>query len=552
MSYIPVATDPDEPTDSEKATTAALEFRTLKAYIQSVILAAIAAKLPLTGGTLTGPLGIGAASGGARIEIHTGTGAFNAVNARFNAANAPLGFGVANSNGFAYLASNTKQISGTDAQTYDITNFATRVRMDGGQFIFERAISGTAGSAITWIEAARIDTAGKLGIGVNAPAYRLDVDNGGTNGAKLFKFGGAGLISLYGYADSAGSGITNSDPRTSGALYYLAGTVAQIFAVGGLSLNGSAVTSVGGNISVFDIQGLANARGGAINLKTLDNSQSCYYYLADGTAVLGTRSNHPLVLTTGDTGRVTLDTSGNFTPVLNNVYSSGASGLRWSTVYGVAGNYSGTVTAANFVGSGAGLTGIAVSISGADVIAALGYTPYNSANPTGYITTAGNAATAAALQTPRTINGVSFDGTAAITVPAAAGTLTGATLAAGITASSLTSVGDLVATSTIAGAVIGTRDLPPASVTTGAFIAADAGKCVFASGPVTVPNTIMSAGNVVILQDETGSAQTITASIATLRKTGTTLTGNRTLLPYGRAAIIFKSGTLAYISGDIT
>jgi hypothetical protein len=51
----------------------------------------------------------------------------------------------------------------------------------------------------------------------------------------------------------------------------------------------------------------------------------------------------------------------------------------------------------------------------------------------------GNAGTATALQTARTINGVSFDGTANITVPAAAGTLTGTTLASGVTASSLTS-----------------------------------------------------------------------------------------------------------------
>jgi hypothetical protein len=53
----------------------------------------------------------------------------------------------------------------------------------------------------------------------------------------------------------------------------------------------------------------------------------------------------------------------------------------------------------------------------------------------------GNASTATALQTARTINGVSFDGTGNITVAAAAGTLTGNTLASGITASSLTSLG---------------------------------------------------------------------------------------------------------------
>lgn len=55
----------------------------------------------------------------------------------------------------------------------------------------------------------------------------------------------------------------------------------------------------------------------------------------------------------------------------------------------------------------------------------------------------GNASTATALETARTINGVSFDGTANITVTAAAGTLTGATLASNVLASSLTSVGTL-------------------------------------------------------------------------------------------------------------
>jgi hypothetical protein len=57
--------------------------------------------------------------------------------------------------------------------------------------------------------------------------------------------------------------------------------------------------------------------------------------------------------------------------------------------------------------------------------------------------TTGNAATATALANPRNINGVAFDGTANITVTAAAGTLSGTTLAATVTASSLTSVGTL-------------------------------------------------------------------------------------------------------------
>jgi hypothetical protein len=64
----------------------------------------------------------------------------------------------------------------------------------------------------------------------------------------------------------------------------------------------------------------------------------------------------------------------------------------------------------------------------------------------------GNASTATTLQTARAINGVNFDGSAAITITAAAGTLSGATLASGVTASSLTSVGTLTSL-TVTGAI---------------------------------------------------------------------------------------------------
>lgn len=72
-------------------------------------------------------------------------------------------------------------------------------------------------------------------------------------------------------------------------------------------------------------------------------------------------------------------------------------------------------------------------------------------NVTGAVT--GNASTATALQTARTINGVSFDGTANITVTAAAGTLTGTTLNATVVTSSLTTVGVLAAPHMTAGVV---------------------------------------------------------------------------------------------------
>ena len=62
--------------------------------------------------------------------------------------------------------------------------------------------------------------------------------------------------------------------------------------------------------------------------------------------------------------------------------------------------------------------------------------------------TTGNAATATALATARAINGVNFDGSAAITVTADANTLSNTTLKSTVVASSLTSVGTLTSLTT--------------------------------------------------------------------------------------------------------
>ena len=129
----------------------------------------------------------------------------------------------------------------------------------------------------------------------------------------------------------------------------------------------------------------------------------------------------------------------------------------------------------------------------------------------------GNASTATALQTARAINGVSFDGTAAITVTAAAGTLSGATLASGVTASSLTSVGTLTALG-----VTGT-------VTAGAF-----------TGPLTgnasTATALQTARAINGVSFDGTAAITVTANAATL--SGVTL--NSTVL----ASSLTSVGTL--------
>ena len=82
--------------------------------------------------------------------------------------------------------------------------------------------------------------------------------------------------------------------------------------------------------------------------------------------------------------------------------------------------------------------------------------------------TTGNAATATALETARTINGTSFDGTGNITVTAAAGTLTGTELKSTVVTSSLTSVGTLTSLTTSGNILMtGTGAIDVASGTTG-------------------------------------------------------------------------------------
>lgn len=104
-------------------------------------------------------------------------------------------------------------------------------------------------------------------------------------------------------------------------------------------------------------------------------------------------------------------------------------------------------------------------------------------------TITGNAGTATALQTARNINGVSFNGTADITVAAAAGTLTGATLAAGVTASSLTSVGTL-GSLTVTGATT-SASFNGVSLTTGGA----ATDFLNGAGSYTVPFTLTTTGS---------------------------------------------------------
>ena len=116
---------------------------------------------------------------------------------------------------------------------------------------------------------------------------------------------------------------------------------------------------------------------------------------------------------------------------------------------------SGTTTKITLANTGAitatgGITGTQLTSTVANGTAPLVVT---STTPVANLSIGGNAATATKLATARKINTVDFDGSADITVTAAAGTLTGTTLASNVVSSSLTSVGT-IATGTWNGTTI--------------------------------------------------------------------------------------------------
>jgi len=106
---------------------------------------------------------------------------------------------------------------------------------------------------------------------------------------------------------------------------------------------------------------------------------------------------------------------------------------------------------ASLVNSSVTIGSTAISL-GATSTTLAGLTSVTSTTFVGALT--GNADTATKLATARNINGVSFDGSADITVTASAATLTGTTLNSGVVTSSLTSVGT-IGTGVWQGTIIG-------------------------------------------------------------------------------------------------
>ena len=89
----------------------------------------------------------------------------------------------------------------------------------------------------------------------------------------------------------------------------------------------------------------------------------------------------------------------------------------------------------------------------------------------------------------------------------------------------------------------------PASETTGTLTVASANKTIQATGDITIPNAVFSAGDIILIYAGASSRTITEGSSVTMRLGGTATTGSRTLAARGVAVLFFVSSSEVVVSG---
>ena len=385
---------------------------------------------------------------------------------------------------------------------------------------------------------------------------------------KVYRIGGVSALS----STTLGSAVVNSSLTSVGTLGAL--TVTNAVTAGSLDISGDADIDGTMEADAYTVNGtalneyIADTVGAMVSSNTETNI-TVTYEDSDNTLdfVIGTLNQNTTGtagglsgtpnITVGDVVAASLDISGN-------ADIDGTLETDALTIDGTALNEYIADTVGAMVGSNTE-TGITVTYEDSDntldfVIGTLNQD------------TTGNAATATALETARTINGVSFDGTGNITVTAAAGTLTGTELKSTVVTSSLTSVGTLGALTVTNAVTAGSLDISGDADIDGTmeadaytvngtalneYIADTVGAMVSSNTETNITVTYEDSDNTLdfvigtLNQDTTGNAATATA-LETARTIGGVSfdgTGNINLPGVNASGNQNTSGTAAGLSG---
>ena len=346
-----------------------------------------------------------------------------------------------------------------------------------------------------------------------------------------------GGITLKGATDKTLNWVSSTAAWTSsedfnlltGKVYEINGTTVLSATTLGSGVTGSSLTSVGTiGTGVWNGTAITGQYGGT----GVNNSGKTITIGGNFTHT----GAHTLGLTTTANTSVTLPTTGTLatlagtetftnktltsptftTPVLGTPSSgtlTSCTGLPVAT--GISGLGTGVATA---LAVNTGSAGAVVLFNGALGTPSSG-TLTNCTFPTLNQNTTGSAAT---LTTSRNINGVAFNGSGDITVTAAAGTLSGSTLASGVTASSLTSVGTIAT-----------------GVWNGTVVAGQYG----GTGVNNSGKTITLGGNLTTSGAHATTLTTTGTTTVTLPTSGTLATDGPVFRAYVDTAQIITSGT---------
>lgn len=108
---------------------------------------------------------------------------------------------------------------------------------------------------------------GNVGIGVASPSSKFEVSDTTSYAAKFSKSGSS--VNLYSYVDNGGSGISNANPYTGGALLYLNSSTFTFYSAGGsvASINSA------GTVAASDFSASSDLRLKE-NIKPIDHALS--------------------------------------------------------------------------------------------------------------------------------------------------------------------------------------------------------------------------------------------------------------------------------------
>jgi hypothetical protein len=181
-------------------------------------------------------------------------------------------------------------------------------------------------------ERLRIDSSGNVGIGTTSPEAKLTISDTTTAGTDptdpthatiSLKYNSTKILNIGDYGTTPFASYIHST-NTSGSSFSLALNPSG----GNVGIGTSSPTTFGGYLTVHQ----KNSSGDAIHLIESDGGIIAQTVVNDGTAAVttGSRSNHAWRVTTNDTERMRIDTSGNISAGTTSVFNGARLSLNQS------------------------------------------------------------------------------------------------------------------------------------------------------------------------------------------------------------------------------